>query len=102
MHTRRWSLRYPARSFQHRVDHLEKLISEKLTKWKKTNREILELDHWMPMDGPGHERYEDQVAHRVALAATLEPQQEEIRKLEFMLEFNKGMLVTKRMEKRTA
>jgi len=46
----------------------------------------------MPMDGPGRERYEDQVAHRVALAATLEPQQKEIRKLEFMLEFNKGVL----------
>jgi hypothetical protein len=91
-HARLWSLRYPARSFQYRIDHLQKLILEKVAKLKKTTRNMLELDYWIFMDTPSHKRHEDRVAKKIALAVTMETQQEEIRKLEFELESNKDML----------
>ena len=91
-HELTWSLRYPARSFQHRIHHLRKLILEKATKLKKTTREVLEVEYWIFADGPSHEWHENRLAKKTALAATMEAQQEEIRMLEFELESNKNML----------
>jgi hypothetical protein len=59
---------------------------------------MLELDYWIYMDAPSHERHEDRVAKKIALAVTMETQQEEIRKLEFELESNKDMLDYKENE----
>jgi hypothetical protein len=92
MHAHLWSLRYLARSFQHRIDHLQKRISEDVTKWQKMTREMNELDYYIAVEGPFHKWYEGRLAQKIALAAIIAIQQEEIRKLEFELESNKDML----------
>jgi hypothetical protein len=65
---------------------------EKVTKLEHSTHKMRKLECWVFIEGLNHEQYEDRVAEKIALAATMNLQGEEIRKLEFMLESNKEML----------
>jgi hypothetical protein len=50
-HSLLWFLRYPACSFQHRIDNLKKRITESIIKWQNLASKANGLNYWNVVEG---------------------------------------------------